>query len=56
MPFELGANESRALARLNMLEINDGPDAAFPLDGHALTEIACGNHVESLQIRLSDKF
>ena len=48
--LELGADERSALARLNVLEINDRPDAALPLNGNALTEIACSNHVESLHI------
>ena len=40
----LGADESGTLAGLNVLELNDLHNLAFHLEGHAVTEIAGGNH------------
>mgnify|MGYP007014921397 CR=1 FL=1 len=42
--FHLGAHESRALAGLNMLELDDLHDLTVHLKGNAVSEIACCNH------------
>ena len=39
----LGANESRALTGLNVLELNDLHEVALVLKGNAVSEIACSN-------------
>ena len=42
--LDLGAHEGSALAGLDVLEVNDVPHTAVPLDGNTLTEIASSNH------------
>ena len=42
--LDLGADESRALAGLHVLEVNDVPHAAVPFNSNALLEIASSNH------------
>ena len=41
--LDLRADESRALARLDMLELDDGPQLAVVLDAHAVLEICSRN-------------
>lgn len=43
--LELGAHEGRALAGLDVLELDDGPElAAFELEHQAVLEVVRGSH------------
>ena len=42
----LGTDEGSALARLDVLELNDLKDLAVLLEGDTVTELACRNHIE----------
>ena len=42
----LGTDEGSALARLDVLELNDLKDLAVLLEGDTVTEFACRNHIE----------
>ena len=42
--FHLGAHESRALARFDVLKLYDDVYVAVVFDGDALSEISCCNH------------
>ncbi|MPN43065.1 hypothetical protein SDC9_190624 [bioreactor metagenome] len=42
--FNLRANKSGAFAGLNVLEIDNDPNAAVDLDGYAFTELTCTDH------------
>ena len=39
-------DEGSALARLDVLELNDLKDLAVLLEGDTVTEFACRNHIE----------
>ena len=42
----LGTDEGSALARLDVLELNDLKDLAVLLEGDAVAEFACRNHIK----------
>ena len=44
--LHLGTDEGRALAGLDMLELNDLHDLTVHLKGNAVSEIACCNHIK----------